>query len=86
MAKDGLPEKARKVYEPIRDDFEAVYDEGGSIGRRYARSDEAGIPFCVTVDQETLKEGTVTVRERDSKGQVKVKVSELHAWLASHTR
>ena len=83
MSKEGHPEEARRVYDLLRDDFEVLYDEGGSIGRRYARSDEAGVPFCLTIDGETLKEGTVTVRERDSKEQVKVKVDDLHAWLKS---
>ncbi len=81
VSKDGLPERATEVFRMLRADFDANYDEGGSIGRRYARSDEAGTPFCVTVDGETLKEGTVTVRERDSKFQVKVSVAELSGWL-----
>jgi glycyl-tRNA synthetase len=81
MSKDGLPEEARRIYDSLREDFEVLYDDGGSIGRRYARADEAGVPFCLTVDQETLKEGTVTARERDSKVQDKVKVQELGAWL-----
>ncbi|HUH99645.1 MAG TPA: His/Gly/Thr/Pro-type tRNA ligase C-terminal domain-containing protein, partial [Nitrososphaerales archaeon] len=84
MSKDGLPAEARKVYDSLKELFEVAYDEGGSIGKRYARSDEAGVPFCITVDQDTLKDGTVTVRERDSKAQVKVKVQELPAWLKSH--
>jgi len=83
MTKDGLPEKAREIYEALRYDLDAIYDEGGSIGRRYARSDEAGIPFCVTVDRETLEQGTVTVRERDSKQQEKVKIADLSPWLGS---
>jgi glycyl-tRNA synthetase len=81
MSKDGLPEKARTIYDELRFDLDATYDEGGSIGRRYARSDEAGIPFCVTVDQNTLANGTVTVRERDSKAQPVVPVTELLGWL-----
>jgi glycyl-tRNA synthetase len=81
MSKDGLPEKARAIYDELRYDLDATYDEGGSIGRRYARSDEAGIPFCVTIDQNTLTNGTVTVRERDSKAQPVVPVAELSAWL-----
>jgi glycyl-tRNA synthetase len=81
VSKDGLPGRATEIFRMLRADFDANYDEGGSIGRRYARSDEAGIPFCVTVDGETLKEGTVTVRERDSKVQVKVSVEELSGWL-----
>jgi glycyl-tRNA synthetase len=81
MSKDGLPEKARAIYDGLRFDLDAMYDESGSIGRRYARSDEAGIPFCVTIDQNTMTGGTVTVRERDSKAQPVVPVVELNAWL-----
>ncbi|MDG6926083.1 MAG: glycine--tRNA ligase [Nitrososphaerota archaeon] len=81
MSKEGLPEKARAIYDLLRYDLDAMYDETGSIGRRYARSDEAGIPFCVTVDQETMKQGTVTVRERDSKMQSVVPAEQLQAWL-----
>ena len=83
VSKDGLPEKASEIYAGLRVELDATYDEGGSIGRRYARSDEAGIPFCVTVDRETLEQGTVTVRVRDSKQQEKVKVAELSGWLKS---
>ncbi len=81
VSKDGLPEKASEIYAALRTEMDVTYDEGGSIGRRYARSDEAGIPFCVTVDRETLEQGTVTVRIRDSKHQEKVKVADLSAWL-----
>jgi len=81
MSKDGLPEKAREIYDELRDELDVTYDDGGSIGRRYARSDEAGIPFCVTVDQNTLAQGTVTVRERDTKAQSVVPVAELREWL-----
>jgi glycyl-tRNA synthetase len=83
MSKDGLPEEARKVYDTLREGFEVLYDEGGSIGRRYARADEGGVPFCLTIDQETLVEGTITVRDRDSKLQDKVSVREIPEWLKS---
>ena len=65
-------------------DYDVIYDEGGSIGRRYARADEVGVPFCITVDRETLSAGTVTIRERDSKAQVKVQTGELSAWLRTN--
>ena len=83
MAKEGLPDRAREIYDSLRFDLDATYDEAGSIGRRYARSDEAGIPFCVTIDQNTLLNGTVTVRERDSKSQVTLPVSDIYPWLKS---
>jgi glycyl-tRNA synthetase len=78
VSKDGLPEKAREIETELkRAGLVTTYDDGGSIGRRYARQDEIGTPVCVTVDHETLEEGTVTVRERDSTDQVRVPVDEL---------
>ncbi|MEM2911811.1 MAG: glycine--tRNA ligase [Candidatus Bathyarchaeia archaeon] len=76
--KDGLPEKALQVYKMLTDEgFSVEYDEAGSIGRRYARADEAGIPLGVTVDYETLKNDTVTIRDRDSWKQVRNHVNGL---------
>jgi glycyl-tRNA synthetase len=78
VTKDGLPEEARKVHGALLDaGFVAAYDEGGSIGRRYARSDEIGTPLAVTVDYDTPKDGTVTVRDRDSWGQVRLPLRTL---------
>jgi glycyl-tRNA synthetase len=80
MKKDGLAEKAREVFEILKKEgFAAEYDEGGSIGKRYARSDEVGVPFCVTIDYESLekKNGDCTVRERDSAAQERVKIASL---------
>ena len=72
VQKDGLPERAREVYEMlIEEGFSAEYDEAGSIGRRYARFDEIGTPLCITVDYQTLEDDTVTVRDRDSWEQVR---------------
>jgi len=72
VQKDGLPEKARKLYEMlIKEGFSVEYDESGSIGRRYARFDEIGTPLCITVDYQTLEDGTVTIRDRDSWEQVR---------------
>jgi glycyl-tRNA synthetase len=86
VSKDGLPEKARKIYNRLRCTFRAEYDEKGSIGKRYRRQDEIGTPFCVTVDHRTLEDGTVTVRERDSMEQVRVKVEELEGYLKEKVR
>jgi len=67
VAKDGLPEKAKELYELMRHEhFSVEYDDSGTIGRRYARSDEIGVPIAVTVDYQTLEDGTVTLRNRDS--------------------
>ena len=74
MAKDGLEVIAKELWESLLSDgIHAHYDESGSIGRRYARMDEVGTPCCVTVDYQTIEDGTVTVRNRDTKEQVRVR-------------
>ncbi len=76
--KDKIPEKAREIFNSLKKArIFSLYDRGGSIGRRYARADEIGIPACITVDYDTLEDDTVTVRERDSKKQERVKIEEL---------
>jgi len=77
MKKDGLAEKAKEVFESLKKDFVCEYDESGSIGKRYARADEIGTPFAVTIDYDTLKDETITVRNRDSTKQVRVKIKDL---------
>ncbi len=67
--KDGLPEIARKLHEDLKLDFDVFYDEAGNIGRRYRRQDEAGTPFCITIDHQTLEDQTVTIRDRDTLDQ-----------------
>lgn len=80
MAKDGLEEIARQLCEDIHTHrAEAYYDDSGNIGRRYARMDEIGTPWCITVDYETLEgdtKGTVTIRDRDSKDQKRIKIGD----------
>ncbi|HAQ56083.1 MAG TPA: glycine--tRNA ligase [Acholeplasmatales bacterium] len=77
-------EKANEIYATLAKRFATQYDDAGNIGKRYRRQDAIGTPFCVTIDEETLTVGTVTVRERDAMTQVKVAVSELSAWLGAH--
>jgi glycyl-tRNA synthetase len=77
VKKDGMPEKALEIYRSLKKRFNVFYDEKGAIGRRYRRQDEAGTPFCITVDGETLSSGSVTLRERDSCEQTRVGVAEL---------
>jgi glycyl-tRNA synthetase len=78
LTRDGLPERAREVEGMLRARrFMTDYDEAGSIGRRYLRADEIGTPYCVTVDHRTLEDDTVTVRDRDTTKQVRVKIPEL---------
>jgi glycyl-tRNA synthetase len=79
--KDGLPEKAKGVYQILKKDFDVFYDDGGSIGRRYARSDEIGTPFAITIDYQTLEDGTVTIRNRDSTKQIRVGVDDVKHFL-----
>lgn len=75
--KDGLPEKARAIINDLKFDFNCQYDEKDSIGKRYRRQDAIGTPFAVTVDPEGLEDDTVTIRDRDTMEQVRVKISEL---------
>jgi glycyl-tRNA synthetase len=79
--REELTAKAREVFETLRKEFPAMYDRSGSIGRRYARMDEIGTPYCVTIDFDSLKDGAVTVRDRDSTQQVRVKIAELRSTL-----
>jgi glycyl-tRNA synthetase len=79
--KDGMPEVARKLYLDLRSEFTCEYDAKQSIGKRYARMDEIGAPFCITVDGDTLQDQTVTVRERDSMQQERVKIDNVKAYL-----
>src|SRR3954471_14341706 len=74
LRKDGHPEKAREIYLDLRKRMSAEYDEGGNIGKRYRRQDEIGTPFAVTVDHQTLEDGTVTLRDRDSLSQERIPV------------
>lgn len=79
--KDGLLLKARNIHKELSKDFSCLFDKGGSIGRRYARNDEIGTPYCVTVDFDTLEDNTVTLRDRDSTKQVRVKIDELRSGI-----
>ncbi len=77
VSKDGLDEKARQVYELLASEFDVFYDEKGSIGKRYARADEIGVLYGITIDYDTMKDGTVTIRDRDSTKQERVSISEI---------
>lgn len=77
--KEKLPAIAQEIADELRQSWFVQYDDSGSIGRRYRRQDEIGTPFCVTVDFETQKEKTVTIRDRDSMGQDRVPIKELAA-------
>ncbi len=77
VKKDGMPELAQKIYGDLKKHMNVFYDEKGAVGRRYRRQDEAGTPYCITVDGQSLVEGTVTVRDRDTLVQTRIAVSEL---------
>ena len=81
VKKDGLAEYASKLEHELREDFVTDYDQSGAIGRRYRRQDEIGTPYCITVDYDTLKDNTVTLRFRDSMEQVRIPVSEIAATI-----
>ncbi len=77
LDRENLIQKAREIYNILKDKFDAIYDDSGSIGKRYARIDEIGIPYAVTIDPQTLEDSTVTIRERDSWSQIRVKEDKL---------
>ena len=79
--KDGLPEKATEIFDSLKYDFNMIYEERDSIGKRYTRQDLIGTPFCVAVDHQTLEDNTVTVRDRDSREQVRMPISELKGYI-----
>jgi len=81
VKKEGMPEIARNIYDDLKRRFNCFYDEKGAVGRRYRRQDEAGTPFCITVDGQTLQDQTVTVRERDSMDQIRVSTAQLRTYL-----
>jgi glycyl-tRNA synthetase len=88
VKRDGMPELAQEIYRELKRHWNVFYDQSGSVGRRYRRQDESGTPFCVTVDSQTLTDGTVTVRDRDTTQQERVSIQELvtyvNAYLARH--
>ena len=80
--RDGMDLEAKKIVKMLRDNtYEVFYDDSGSVGRRYRRMDEVGVKICVTTDGETLKNKTVTIRERDSMKQVRIKIEDLSCVL-----
>jgi glycyl-tRNA synthetase len=86
VKKDGMPERARAIHESLRDSFRCLYDESATVGKRYARGDEVGTAFGVTVDSQTTTDGTVTVRDRDTTAQERVGERELAAYLLEKVR
>ena len=82
VKKDGLPEISHKLHNELRAAaIPSFHDDAGSIGRRYRRQDEAGTPWCITVDGQTAEDDTVTIRDRDSLAQVRVGISQVRSWI-----
>jgi glycyl-tRNA synthetase len=79
--RDGMPEIAKKIEQDIRPSFRVFYDDSGAVGRRYRRQDEAGTPFCFTIDSQTLQDQTVTVRDRDSMKQKRISADKILSYL-----
>ena len=77
VRKDGMPEVAQRIVDLLKYDYNVAYDEKDSVGKRYRRQDAVGTPFCVTVDGQTLEDGTVTVRHRDTMRQERVPIESL---------
>lgn len=77
VKKDGMPEVAKEIYRDLKKKFNVFYDEKGAVGRRYRRQDEAGTPFCITVDTLSLSDQTVTLRDRDTLEQTRIKIDDL---------
>ena len=85
VKKDGLKEKTDDIYQAFKRKYDSFLDHSGAIGRRYRRLDEVGTPFAITIDHQTLQDDTVTIRDRDSMEQNRIKVSEIDSVLYKKT-
>ncbi len=82
VKKDGMPEIAQKIQSDLRSSaINSFYDQSGAIGRRYRRQDEIGTPWCITVDGESVEQGTVTIRDRDTLEQIRVSTDQVVGWV-----
>lgn len=84
VKKDGMPEIATEIYNDIQTTFKAQYDEAGAVGRRYRRQDEIGTPYCITVDGQSVEDGTVTIRDRDTMEQIRIHKDDVLSYLKSN--
>jgi glycyl-tRNA synthetase len=83
VKKDGMPEVAKDIYRALKKKFNVFYDEKGAVGRRYRRQDEVGTPYCITVDGQSLEDKCVTIRDRDTLEQIRVKIDDVVAEVES---
>jgi glycyl-tRNA synthetase len=81
VKRDSMPEVAQEIYRELKRRWNVFYDEGGSVGRRYRRQDESGTPYCLTIDGQTIEDQTVTLRDRDTTEQIRLKQTELIPYL-----
>ncbi len=86
VKKEGMPDVAHQIEEELKRHYNVMYDERGSMGKRYRRMDEAGTPFCITVDGQTMEDQTVTVRDRDSMQQDRVAIDQVLRYIEDHSR
>ncbi len=86
VKKDGMPEKALEIMDLLKYDYMCQYDEKDAVGRRYRRQDAIGTPYCITVDNQTIEDNTVTVRHRDTMEQDRVAIAELPAYFIKHIK
>ncbi len=85
VKKDGLPEYAEKIFNNLKYDFNVMYEDKDAIGKRYRRQDAIGTPYCITIDHDTLKDNTVTIRDRDTMSQERVSVDSLYKIINDKT-
>ncbi|MDE1856253.1 MAG: glycine--tRNA ligase [Candidatus Micrarchaeota archaeon] len=85
MKKDGMYEKADEIYSKLKTKYDVFFDAAGSVGKRYRRLDEIGCPLAVTIDYQTMEDGTVTIRKRDAMSQERIKVSDIEAHVQKET-
>ncbi len=79
--KDGMPEVAENIYKDLQKSFKVQFDDSGAVGRRYRRQDEIGTPFCITIDGQSVADGSVTIRERDSMAQIRLDASSIKSYI-----
>jgi glycyl-tRNA synthetase len=84
VKKDGLPELAEKIINLLKFDFSVTYDEKDTVGKRYRRQDAIGTPYCITVDYQSIEDNTVTVRQRDTMQQSRIKIESIYNFLQEH--
>lgn len=86
VKKDGMPEIAQELYGALKQKFPVFYDEKGAVGRRYRRQDEAGTPYCITVDGQSVQDKTVTIRDRDTLEQIRIKIDDVVAEISQRVQ